>query len=64
MSENSPKTLSCPSCGAPLDFDGSSSIVLCKFCKTSAILPGVQAGRGMPPAGRWSKSAGWRSPVI
>jgi len=51
MNENTPKTLTCPSCGAPLEFDGRSSVIQCKFCKTSAILPGVQAGRAMPPAG-------------
>jgi LSD1 subclass zinc finger protein len=43
MPEYSPKTLTCPSCGAPLEFDGSSSLVKCKFCKTTAVIPGVQA---------------------
>ncbi len=43
MSTDQPKTLTCPSCGAPLDFDGRSSIVQCKFCKTNVLMPGVQA---------------------
>lgn len=41
MSENIPKTLTCPSCGAPLEVDGSSSLVRCKFCKNTAFVPGV-----------------------
>jgi outer membrane protein assembly factor BamB/ribosomal protein L7/L12 len=45
MSENSPKTLTCPSCGAPLEFDGSSAFVLCKFCKTTALLPGFKTAQ-------------------
>lgn len=42
MTDNSPQTLTCPSCGAPLEFDGRSAIVQCKFCKTSVLLPGAQ----------------------
>lgn len=42
MTDNTPTTLTCPSCGAPLDFDGRSAIVQCKFCKTSVLLPGAQ----------------------
>jgi LSD1 subclass zinc finger protein len=41
MSDNKPTTLNCPSCGAPLEFDGSSSIVRCKFCKNIALVPGL-----------------------
>jgi len=29
MPVNLPTTLACPSCGAPLEFDGTSSIVHC-----------------------------------
>ncbi len=48
MTENLPKTLTCPSCGAPLDFDGRSTIVQCKFCKTNVLLPGIQAEAAAP----------------
>jgi LSD1 subclass zinc finger protein len=41
MPDNSPITLNCPSCGAPLEFDGSSSIVRCRFCKNIALVPGL-----------------------
>lgn len=48
MTDNSPTTLTCPSCGAPLDFDGRSSIVECKFCKTKVLMPGIQAQAATP----------------
>ncbi len=41
MTENLPKTLTCPSCGAPLEVDGTSALVRCKFCKNTAFVPGV-----------------------
>jgi len=43
MPENTPTTLTCPSCGAPLEVDGKSSLVRCKFCKTIALVPGLPA---------------------
>jgi ribosomal protein L7/L12/outer membrane protein assembly factor BamB len=45
MSENLPKTLTCPSCGAPLEFDGRNSLVKCKFCKTTVLMPGIPAAQ-------------------
>ncbi|MEW6092974.1 MAG: PQQ-binding-like beta-propeller repeat protein, partial [Chloroflexota bacterium] len=48
MTDNQPKTLTCPSCGAPLDFDGRSNIIQCKFCKTNVLMPGVQAQAAAP----------------
>ncbi len=41
MNDETPKTLTCPSCGAPLEFDGRNPVVRCQFCKTPAYLPGV-----------------------
>ena len=41
MPDNAPKTLSCPSCGAPLDFDGRSPVIRCKFCSNVSLVPGV-----------------------
>ena len=49
MSDNLPKNLNCPSCGAPLDYDGSSSIVRCKFCKNIALIPGLPVAQGATP---------------
>lgn len=48
MSVDQPKTLTCPSCGAPLDFDGRSTIVQCKFCKTNVLMPGAPAQAAAP----------------
>ncbi len=49
MSENTPTTLNCPSCGAPLEFDGTSSIVRCRFCKNIALVPGLPAAKEATP---------------
>jgi LSD1 subclass zinc finger protein len=43
MPDNTPTTLTCPSCGAPLEVDGKSSLVRCKFCNTIALVPGLPA---------------------
>lgn len=40
---NQPTSLNCPACGAPLDADGTSTIVHCKFCGNVSLLP-AQAG--------------------
>ena len=42
MLDHSPKTLTCASCGAPLDYDGHSTFVQCKFCKTTSVMPGAR----------------------
>jgi outer membrane protein assembly factor BamB/ribosomal protein L7/L12 len=41
MPDNTPTTLTCPSCGAPLEVDGKSSLVRCKFCNNIALVPGL-----------------------
>jgi len=38
MGEKIPRTLDCPSCGAPLDYDGKSATVRCKFCKHVTLI--------------------------
>ena len=38
MPETSPKSLTCPTCGAPLDYDGTSASVRCNFCKNVVVL--------------------------
>ncbi len=49
MADNAPKTLNCPSCGAPLEFDGKSSIVRCRFCKNIALIPGLPSAQEATP---------------
>lgn len=38
MPETHPTTLNCPACGAPLDFDGTSAVVRCKFCHNVSLI--------------------------
>ena len=33
-----PKPLTCPTCGAPLNFDGKSTSVRCNFCQNLVVL--------------------------
>ena len=33
-----PKTLACPTCGAPLDYDGRSATIRCAFCQNVVVL--------------------------
>ena len=33
-----PKTLACPTCGAPLDYDGRSATIRCIFCQNVVVL--------------------------
>ena len=48
--DNHVSILNCPSCGAALDLDGSSTIVRCKFCGNVVQISG---GTGQPaPAAR------------
>ena len=49
MADNTPTTLNCPSCGAPLEFDGRSSVVRCRFCKNIALVPGLPAEKEATP---------------
>ena len=49
MADNTPITLNCPSCGAPLDYDGTSSIIRCKFCKNVALVPGLPSAQEASP---------------
>jgi len=49
MPDSQPKTLTCPACGAPLEFDGRSATVLCKFCHNVSVIPGVQPSQASAP---------------
>ena len=49
MADNTPMKLNCPSCGAPLEFDGTSSVIRCKFCKNIAFVPGIPSAQDATP---------------
>jgi outer membrane protein assembly factor BamB/ribosomal protein L7/L12 len=40
-----PTSLTCPTCGAPLDADGTRTIVRCKFCGNASLLPDAKTTR-------------------
>ena len=42
MSNNQPVLLNCPTCGAPLDFDGNNSVIRCKFCGNRSFVEGAK----------------------
>ncbi len=50
MTEPAPTSLNCPSCGAPLEYDGSSAILRCKFCGNVSLLPGALPGKVAAPS--------------
>lgn len=49
MVDNTPTTLNCPSCGAALEYDGTSSIVRCRYCKNIALVPGLPEAQEATP---------------
>ena len=50
MTLNQPTSLNCPTCGAPLDTDGTRAVVRCKFCGNVSLLPGVLPSQAAAPA--------------
>ena len=52
MTLNQPTSLTCPTCGAPLEADGTSTVIRCKFCGSTSMLPGshVSQPAGMAPS--------------
>jgi len=60
MSESDPKSLNCPTCGAPLEADGSNPLIRCKFCRNMIMVDALKPGevpetasdkaRGIPEA--------------
>ncbi len=65
MAENTPTSLNCPACGAPLDIDGTSAVVRCKFCGNVSLLPGILPDQAAAPASALDeirKLAGRREP--
>jgi hypothetical protein len=41
VADNTPTTLNCPSCGALLEFGGTSPNLRCRFWKNIALVPGL-----------------------
>ncbi len=50
MNNNQPTSLDCPACGAPLDADGTSAVVRCKFCGNVSLIPGILPSQAAAPA--------------
>jgi outer membrane protein assembly factor BamB/ribosomal protein L7/L12 len=48
--DNQPTSLNCPACGAPLDFDGTSAMVRCKFCRNVSLIPGILPTQAAAPS--------------
>lgn len=46
MTPNQPTLLNCPACGAPLDYDGTSSVIRCKFCGNRSLVQGGALDQG------------------
>jgi len=44
MPTSSPKSLNCPTCGAPLDIDGKNPVVHCKFCQNVILIDALKPG--------------------
>jgi outer membrane protein assembly factor BamB/ribosomal protein L7/L12 len=49
MADAAPTKLNCPSCGAPLEVDGTNSVIRCKFCKNIALIPGLPSAEDATP---------------
>lgn len=50
MNNNAPTSLDCPTCGAPLDADGTSAVIRCKFCGNVSLIPGLLPTQAAAPA--------------
>lgn len=42
MPDSTPKTLTCPACGAPLNYDSRSATVRCSFCQNVIVLDTIK----------------------
>ena len=49
MIDDRPVLMSCPTCNAPLEYDGVHSVVHCKFCGNTSVVPSA-ALNGQPPS--------------
>jgi outer membrane protein assembly factor BamB/DNA-directed RNA polymerase subunit RPC12/RpoP len=44
MAVSTPESLNCPTCGAPLEADGSTPLIRCNFCRNMIIIDGLKPG--------------------
>lgn len=44
MPASSPRSLNCPTCGAPLETDGTKPVVNCKFCQNVILIDALKPG--------------------
>jgi outer membrane protein assembly factor BamB len=51
MPEPTPKPLTCPTCGAPLELDSDNPLVYCKSCENISLVDGLKAGGDSAEAG-------------
>lgn len=44
MPTSNPKNLNCPTCGAPLELDGSKAVIRCNFCQNVILIDALKPG--------------------
>jgi len=55
MTIDQPTSLNCPTCGAPLDINGTSAVVRCNFCGNVSLLPDGLTRQADAPASAMDK---------
>jgi outer membrane protein assembly factor BamB len=52
---DNPVLLSCPTCNAPIDFDGIHPVTRCKFCGNTSVLPVSMLNQQTPHPSAWNE---------
>ena len=52
---NNPVVLTCPTCNAPLDFDGTHTIVQCQFCGNNSVIPATLVNQRSELPSEWDE---------
>jgi hypothetical protein len=55
VTNNDPTLLTCPTCNAPLDYDGVHSVIRCKFCGNSSVVPASMVADTSASADAWDE---------
>lgn len=53
--QNNPTLLTCPTCNAPLDFDGVHTVIRCKFCGNTSVIPASVTDGSKAPISDWDE---------
>ena len=53
--DNNPILLTCPTCNAPLNFDGVHNVVRCKFCGNPSVIPVSVTADTKAPISDWDE---------